>query len=120
VSVANLQLVTGMPLVPHACVLCGNNPVDENTGEQFEHVFAPGVDVDWGSSVYVCHECCEIISDLKGRSTRAGFDKLSEKYEVLKDAHEALKKEHEKAKALLTRIRDGKAAVKETRKEKVS
>lgn len=114
--IAPLELVKGMPLTPNACVLCASNPVDEITGEQLEHVFAPGVDVDWGNSVYICNGCAHIISDLMGRSTVEGFDKLSRENRKLKKAYARLEEDHEKAKALLDRIADGKAAVKQVRK----
>jgi hypothetical protein len=125
--IAPLEKVKGMALIPHACVLCANNPVEEQTGEQQEAIFAPGVDVNWGDSVYICKSCVEIMADLFGRVTVEGFDKLTEKYETLREDHEALKKQHECAKALLDRIKDGKAALKEAQgqtrkhtKEKVS
>jgi hypothetical protein len=121
--IAPLELVKGMELTPQACVLCGNNPIDENTGEQQDAVFAPGVDVDWGSSVYICKSCGELIADLFGRVTKEGFDRLTTKYEKLKGEHEKLQDQHERAKALLDRIRDGRAAVREnkaqTKREKV-
>src|SRR5213076_361328 len=115
--IAPLEVVKGMPEIPHHCILCSNNPADEITGEQMPAIFAPGVDYDWGSSVYICWSCAEIISDLCGRVTRDGFDKLQKKHETLTEAHEELKEQHERAKALLDRIRDGRAAVKEARTE---
>lgn len=117
--IAPLELTKGMPLIPHACVLCANNPVDEQTGGQQEAVFAPGVDVNWGDSVYICDSCCQIIADLKGRVTVEGFDKLEAENEKLKKAYSKLEKDHEKAKALLDRIADGKAAVKTVKKDRV-
>lgn len=114
-SVAPLEVVKGMELTPNACVLCGSNPVDDVTGEQQPAVFAPGVDVDWGGSVYICWECCNIIADLCGRVTVDGFDALNGKYEKLKDAYEILVEEHNKAKGFIERIRDGQAALKEVK-----
>src|SRR5262252_5334435 len=109
-SVARLELVKGMPLVPNACVLCGNNPADDLTGEQLEHVFAPGVDVDWGSSVYICNGCANIIADLMERATTDGFDKLKERNDRLQKENQKLKKDLARAEGLLGRIRDGKQA----------
>jgi len=113
--IAPLELVEGMPLTPHHCVLCGNNPVDEQTGRQLEHVFAPGVDVDWGSSVYVCHSCGQLIADLYGRVTVDGYDKLVTKNEQLETKVRKLEKGLAKARGLLERINDGKKAVKEAK-----
>lgn len=118
--IAPLQLVKGMPLNPCACVCCGGNPVDENTGEAFENVFVPGVDINWGDSVYICHACCEIIADLKGRVTREGFDKLEVRNQKLQDKYDRLATEHEKAESLLSRITEGKNAVKEAKGRKVA
>lgn len=115
--IAPLELVKGMALSPNACVLCANNPVDEITGEQLEHVFAPGVDVNWGNSVYICDSCCQIIADLKGRVTVAGFDKLKEENKELSKANVDLKGKLEKAQGFLDRITDGKAAVKQIKNE---
>lgn len=111
-SVARLEVVQGMELIPHACVLCANNPADENTGEQLPAIFAPGVDVDWGSSVYICYSCAGIIADLIDRP-----DGIAEKYMALEKKHKQLKADHDKAKDLLDRIAEGRAAVKQAKQE---
>lgn len=117
--IAPLEIVKGMALVPHACVLCANNPVDEATGEQQEAIFAPGVDVNWGDSVYICDSCCQIIADLKGRVTKEGFDKLTAKFETLETDYKELAEKHERAKTFIERIKDGNQAVKDVKKGKV-
>lgn len=117
--IAPLEVTVGMPLIPHSCVLCANNPIDEATGKQQEAIFAPGVDVNWGDSVYICKSCAEIIADLMGRTTKAGFDKLQKQNEGLKLALDETVEKLDRAEALLGRIRDGRAAVKEVKKEKV-
>ena len=108
-----------MELIPHHCMLCSNNPVDENTGEQQEAIFAPGVDYDWGSSAYICKSCVEIMADLFDRVTVEGFDKLTDKYEALKKAYEKLEAKHEKAKKFIERIQDGGRAAKAVKEGKV-
>lgn len=113
--IAQLELVKGMPLMPHHCTLCSNNPVDEITGQQQEHVFVPGVDVNYGDSVYICHSCAEIIADLIGRSTRAGFDEIERKYRNLKAEHEVLEGNYEREKTFVDRIKDGNKAIKEVK-----
>lgn len=118
--IAPLEIVKGMALTPQACVLCANNPVDEATGEQQEAIFAPGVDVNWGDSVYICDSCCQIIADLKGRVTTEGFDKLTARYDELLQEHIDLEEKHEKAKAFIERIKDGNKAVKDVKSGKVS
>jgi hypothetical protein len=117
--IAPLELVRGMALTPNACVLCANNPVDETTGEQQEHIFAPGVDVNWGDSVYICNSCGQIIADLLGRSTVEGFDRLQAENEELKEELEDLKERHERAKAFIERIKEGNKAVKAVKSGKV-
>lgn len=118
--IAPLELVKGMELIPHACVLCANNPADEITGEQQEAIFAPGVDVNWGDSVYICNSCGQIIADLLGRSTTKGFDELKTRLEGLERAYAKLQKKHQKAKEVIERIQVGAAQVKDVKKGKVS
>src|SRR6185312_2959919 len=93
--IALLEVTKGMPLIPHNCILCANNPVDENTGEQQEAIFAPGVDVNFGDAVYICASCAEIISDLRGRVTKEGFARLEAKHNKLKEDHEELEEKYE-------------------------
>ena len=113
--IALLELVKGMELTPNSCVLCANNPVDEVSGEQQDAIFAPGVDVNWGDSVYICKSCGEIIADLLGRVPKSGFDKLQERHEQLKEKHEKLVRQHARARELLDRVKDGKQAEKQIR-----
>jgi len=118
--IAPLERVTGMELTPQACVLCGSNPVDETSGQQQDCIFAPGVDVDWGSSVYICKSCVEIMADLFDRVTVEGFDKLTAKYETLKEEHEKLLEKYDRDQVLIERIRDGAAATATVKKRKVA
>jgi hypothetical protein len=115
-----LKRVTGMELIPHACVMCSNNPVDEVTGQQQDAIFAPGVDVNWGDSVYICKSCVEIMSDLFDRVSFEEHRKLKEEYEDLKEEHEDLLEVSEKDKEVLARIRDGKQALTEVKKRKAA
>lgn len=116
--IAQLEIVQGMKLTPQACVLCANNPVDEITGEQQYAIFAPGVDVNWGNSVYICMSCANIIADLIDRSTQEGFDKLKKENEELTEELEELKTQHERAKKLLEKVAEGRKAEKEVKKDK--
>ena len=101
----------GMPEQPNCCLTCGGTPSNDD-GTQKPAIYADGVDVDWGNSVYICWDCGELIADLMGRATRGGFDDLTEKYEELKAQHEELLEEHEKQEALIEKIREGSAAQK--------
>lgn len=112
-----LTRVQGMPLLPHTCILCGQGPTD-NEGNQQTVIFAEGVDVDWGNSVYICGECGEIIADLMGRVTREGFDHLTDSFETLQVAHADLLVEHEQQEELLDKIREGSAAQRTVRSKK--
>lgn len=118
--IAPLELVKGMPLIPHACMLCSNNPVDEINGGQQEAVFAPGVDYDWGNSAYICKSCGELIADLFGRVPLEEHTSLMGEYRDLKEAYEKLEDDNEKDRALLDRIRDGKQAIKEVKSKKAA
>lgn len=114
--IANLKIVKGMELPPNACCICGGNGSDEK-GVQEDAIFAPGVDIDWGGSLYICKECAEIIADLMGRSPVSGFDALQTRYNGLSEDFDALKKKYEDQAALIERIRDGvraKQKLKET------
>ena len=115
--IAPLEVVKGMELTPQSCVLCANNPVDEISGKQQPAIFAPGVDVNWGDSVYICWSCANIIADLCGRSTTEGFDKVTAKLEALEEEHAWLLDQHMRAKKLLERVADGRKAEREAKSE---
>lgn len=106
-----LTVVTGMALQPNVCTLCGSNPNNDD-GTAKKAIFAEGVDIDWGNSVYICWECGELIADLMGRATRRGFDELELKHEALLTAHAELEEAHERQEALVEKIREGSAAQK--------
>jgi|SRR5450755_2614311 len=111
-----LCLTTGMPLQPCTCLLCGTTPMEDD-GTLKRAIFAEGVDVDWGNSVYICWECGELIADLVGRVTRFGFDALTEKYEALKEVHADLVTRHEQQEVLVDKIREGGAAQRALKKK---
>lgn len=105
------QLTDGMPLQPNVCLTCGGTPTNDD-GTPKKAIFAEGVDVDWGNSVYICWECSELIADLVGRATRSGFDALEARHEALLEAHAELEVAHERQEALIDKIREGSAAQK--------
>jgi hypothetical protein len=112
-----LKRITGMPLQPYTCVCCGQGPTD-NEGNQRETIFAEGVDINWGDSVYICADCTQLIADLAGRVTREGFDRLQSAFEELNDRHEALLEKYEEQEELLDKIREGSAAQRAVRSKK--
>jgi cell shape-determining protein MreC len=118
--IAVLEKVKGMELPPQACVLCSNNPVDELTGEQQECIFAPGVDIDWGSSVYICKSCVELIADLFGRVPEEKHNELLRLYTDMKLELQKLEEENDRLKALMVKVAEGKKAEKEVRKKVVA
>jgi len=118
--IAPLEIVKGMELTPQACVICANNPADELTGEQQQAIFAPGVDYDWGNSLYICKSCGEKIADLLGRVPIEEHEELKEEFEDLKEEHDDLEVRYESNSELLARIRDGKAAIKEVKSRKAA
>lgn len=111
-----LKRITGMPLLPHTCTLCGQGPTD-NDGNQRDVIFAEGIDIDWGNSVYICWECSELIADLVGRVTREGFDRLEEDNAELQEKYDTLLGEHQEQEALLDKIREGNKAQKRIREK---
>jgi hypothetical protein len=98
-----------MPETPQCCVACGGNPADFE-GNQRQALWAEGVDIDWGSMLYLCWDCAEIIADLVGRATRGGFDDLTKRHEALLEEHARLESEHERLLELVNKIRDGGTA----------
>lgn len=66
--IANLELTHKVDQPPCQCLICGGRPHQE--GDEPENlppmVFVPGMDVNWGESVYFCHECVGIMGGLFG------------------------------------------------------
>jgi hypothetical protein len=102
-------IVNGMAEIPNCCTACGGNSADFE-GNQQQALWAEGVDIDWGGNLYLCWECGNIIASLVGRTTKEGFDALTQKYEALLEAHAELEREHEETQAEVDRIREGVAA----------
>jgi hypothetical protein len=96
-----IVLQEGMPQIPHACVACGSNPRDE-AGNPEECVFLEGVDVDWGSAVYLCKTCSGIIIQLWTGKT---VEQISELRGQLKLARQELKDVKKKNKALNDKVK---------------
>ena len=106
-----LTRVKGMELQPNCCTICGGNPIDDD-GDQREAIFAEGVDIDWGNSLYICWDCANIIASLVGRATKEGFDRLEVENEELQDKYDKLLEEHEEQQELVDKIRAGAKARK--------
>jgi hypothetical protein len=83
-------------------------------------VFAEGVDVDWGNSVYICWECSNLIADLMGRVPREFSDKTEAKLEATEVELGELQEKYEAQEALIQKIRDGGAAQKTLRDKKAA
>lgn len=111
-----LTRVEGMPLPPYTCVSCGQGPTD-NEGHTQTCIFAEGVDIDWGNSVYICYDCTHLIADLAGRVTKEGFDRLTAAFEELTEKHDNLLEQHGEQEELLDKIREGSAAQKKIRQK---
>lgn len=107
-----LVLVHGMPDTPNACAICGSAPVDQQTGAPEDAIFAEGVDIDWGNSLYICLECAHIIANLIDRATQEGFDKLMKEAQDWKKLYEDLKTRHDELQGFVDKIREGAAARK--------
>lgn len=103
-----LILVSGMPLQPHCCVVCGKGPRDES-GNIRENVFAEAVDINWGDSVYICPECGTVIGELYGMVPPDDVEELQRKA----DAYDELEDKYIQLNARVRKILDGKKARKE-------
>lgn len=112
-------LTHGMPLQPNTCLTCGCNPTNPD-GSQMEAVFAEGVDVDWGNSVYICMECANLIADLVSRVPREFSDKTEAELDDLRREHSELLEKFEAQEALIQKIRDGGSAQKTLRETKAA
>jgi hypothetical protein len=117
---AQLELVDKMTQVPATCLLCHNSPVDETREDRrpLPAVFAPGLDVNWGESVYICAGCAGLIADLIGRRSGADFEKIESRKDFLEKRMKKVSAELDTTKARLDKIVEGKKAVKEAREAK--
>lgn len=106
----SLVLVTGMPLEPHACVVCARGPRD-NDGNIRENVFAEAVDINWGDSVYVCPECAGLMANLFGYLAPDDVKELEARVKELEETEVDYKKLKKRVKTML----DGGRARKEVR-----
>lgn len=95
-----LVLVKGMPLEPRSCVCCGGGP-QTTEGEIRECVFAEGVDIDFGGSVYICPVCVRVMAELYEFKTSEEVEKLNERLEELKDIEKKYKKLNKRVKAMV-------------------
>ena len=109
-----LALVQGMENTPNACAICAGNPIDED-GSQRPAIFAEGVDIDWGNSLYICLDCANIIASLVHRPDGEYVEQLEAKHEALMEAHVTLEREHEELQGELDKIREGSSALKRVR-----
>lgn len=113
--IAHLKITKGMSEPPNACCICGGNGTNSKGG-QADAIYAPGVDIDWGGSLYICMECADVIADLICRSTREGFDKLQAKNKVLEDQVKQMTVLIEHQGELIAKVREGAKAQKTLRK----
>lgn len=95
-----LVLITGMPLEPHSCVCCGGGPRDADN-EIVEAVFAEGVDINWGDSVYICKVCSQVIAELWGFTSPDDTEKLKATIKSLEDYEERFNNLNEKVRKML-------------------
>lgn len=108
------ELVTGMPLVPNACIACGQNPSDVE-GNKKEALFAGGVDVGWGESVYICASCQNVIVQLVTGLTIEEVMGLKKELATSRREYQEEKKAHDKLQKRVKSMLKGARA-----KEKVT
>ena len=110
-----LVKVTGMPLQPNSCVCCGSNPHKEDGSGPEEAIFAEGVDIDWGNSVYICKSCVNIMATLFDYITPEEKHKLEQKIKKFKEERDNYKEDRDVLQSRIDRMLDGKAAIKEAK-----
>jgi hypothetical protein len=117
---AQLELVTKMTQSPATCLLCHNSPVDETREDRrpLPAIFAPGLDVNWGESVYICAGCVGLMADLMDRPAQAEVEKIESRKDFLEKRMKKVSAELDTTKARLDKIIAGKKAVKEAREAK--
>lgn len=108
------ETVSGMPLSPHACIACGQNPRDAE-GNFEEALFAAGVDVGWGEAVYLCSSCQNVIVQLVTGQTIEEVEANQGEINKLTEELRSERKEHTKLKKRVQQILKGARA-----KERVS
>jgi hypothetical protein len=114
---AQLELVEVMTQSPATCLLCHNSPVDETREDRrpLPAIFAPGLDVNWGESVYICAGCAGLMADLMDRPSRAEVEKIEGRRDFLEKRVKKISGELAKKTSQLERIIAGKRAVKEAK-----
>lgn len=93
-------IVNGMPMTPHACAGCGNNPRDEDN-EPVANAFAEGVDIDWGGSLYICRDCVRVLAELYGYIVPREAEELRARVEELEEVESAFEEYRNKVKVLI-------------------
>jgi hypothetical protein len=110
-----LRLVDQMDQIPQQCSCCGGNPLGPDGAPQ-QAILAEGVDIDWGSSLYICSECANLIADFFGRVTQEEHDQLRQEYEELDNEHTKLLRKHSRHVRRTREVVAGEKAKKELRK----
>jgi hypothetical protein len=102
---------------PGCCLLCAGNPVDETKEDHpllpFIHV--PGLDVNWGDSVYICWNCASVMADLLGRPDSEKVKAILRGAKLQKKANGKLVKEVDELKKLLASVIAGETATEKAK-----
>lgn len=102
---------------PGCCLLCASNPVDETKAEKpllpFIHV--PGLDVNWGDSVYICWNCAGVMADLLGRPAEEKVKAVLRGAKLQKKANEKLVKEVEELRSVVAALIAGEDAIEKAK-----
>lgn len=110
-----LRLVDQMTEIPGECALCGGNPPGDD-GRPQKAIWAEGVDIDWGSALYICGECSRVIADLIGRVPQDDHDKLVQRYQKLDGEHTKLLRRHGRLRSNARAVVSGEKAKKEIKR----
>lgn len=110
-----LELVDRMEQMPGSCLLCGCVPVDETKAEKppLPAVFAVGLDVDWGNSVYICWVCAGLIADMIDRPDRKKVEAVFRGAKLQKLRNKKLMKELTEVKDKFQKLLEAQEVVKQ-------
>lgn len=97
---------------PGTCMACGNSGLVD--GEiQHPIVEMQGIDINWGDTPYLCAECVNVVCDLAERVTQKDHEDVIAERDHLSEQLTQLQEEHQSLQNRVTRMLDGRKAIKE-------
>lgn len=109
-----LEFVDVMSEEPGHCTLCHGTPTDMD-GHPLPSIHVPGLDVNWGESVYICLECAGVIADLIERVDEEEHRALQKEYQQISKEYAKVRRAYAKVSKRLKAIVAGEKAKKEVK-----